>query len=111
MHLVPRESYCLRWTTNCPFLRKNLDLSIKSTHYLVFYLYSMLYGDNSPSKASALAASAGIAATGVSWKAEYAKLAQEIQVTPLFPEGLKTYTQWVRDYQTFTRSNRNSCVG
>ncbi len=49
--------------------------------------------------------------TGVSWKAEYAKLAQAIQVRHYSPKALKTYTQWVRDYQTFTRSNRNSCVG
>jgi hypothetical protein len=42
--------------------------------------------------------------TGVSWKAEYAKLAQEIQVRHYSPKTLKTYTQWVRHYQTFTRS-------
>ena len=42
--------------------------------------------------------------TGVSWKAEYARLAQEIQVRHYSPKTLKTYTQWVRHYQTFTRS-------
>ena len=42
--------------------------------------------------------------TGASWKAEYAKLAQEIQVRHYSPKTLKTYTQWVRHYQTFTRS-------
>jgi integron integrase len=41
---------------------------------------------------------------GISWKAEYAKLAQEIQVRHYSPKTLKTYTQWVRHYQTFTRS-------
>lgn len=42
--------------------------------------------------------------TGVSWKAEYVKLAQEIQVRHYSSKTLKTYTQWVRHYQTFTRS-------
>ena len=42
--------------------------------------------------------------TGVSWKAEYAKLAQEIQRLHYSPKTLKTYTQWVRHYQMFTRS-------
>ena len=42
--------------------------------------------------------------TGVSWKAEYTKLAQEIQVRHYSPKTLKTYTQWVRHYQTFARS-------
>ena len=42
--------------------------------------------------------------TGVSWKAEYVRLAQEIQVRHYSPKTLKTYTQWLRHYQTFTRS-------
>jgi|WetSurMetagenome_2_1015567.scaffolds.fasta_scaffold07021_3 integron integrase len=42
--------------------------------------------------------------TGLSWKAEYAKLAQEIQARHYSPKTLKTYTQWVRHFQTFTRS-------
>jgi site-specific recombinase XerD len=42
--------------------------------------------------------------TGVSWKAEYTRLAREIQVRHYSPKTLKAYTQWVRHYQTFTRS-------
>lgn len=42
--------------------------------------------------------------TGVSWKPEYAKLAQEIRVRHYSPKTLKTGTQWLRHYQTFTRS-------
>jgi hypothetical protein len=43
--------------------------------------------------------------TGLSWRAEYAKLAQEIQVRHYSPKTLKTTTQqWVQHYQTFTRS-------
>jgi integron integrase len=39
-----------------------------------------------------------------SWKAEYTRLAHEIQVRHYSPKTLKAYTQWVRHYQTFTRS-------
>ncbi|HWP49159.1 MAG TPA: integron integrase [Candidatus Limnocylindrales bacterium] len=43
-------------------------------------------------------------ATGVSWKAVYTRLANEIQVRHYSPKTLETYTQWVRHFQTFTRS-------
>jgi hypothetical protein len=42
--------------------------------------------------------------SGASWKAEYTRLAQEIQVRHYSSKTLKTYTQWVRHFQTFTRS-------
>jgi hypothetical protein len=42
--------------------------------------------------------------TGMSWKEEYTRLANEIQVRHYSPKTLKTYMQWVRHYQTFTRS-------
>jgi len=42
--------------------------------------------------------------TAVSWKAEYTGLAHEIQVRHYSPKTLSTYTQWVRQFQTFTRS-------
>ncbi len=41
---------------------------------------------------------------GVSWKAEYARLSDEIKLRHYSPKTLRTYTQWVRHYQTFTRS-------
>jgi integron integrase len=44
------------------------------------------------------------ASTGVSWKDEYARLADEIRVRHYSTKTLKTYTQWVRHLQTFTRS-------
>lgn len=42
--------------------------------------------------------------TGASWKAEYARLANEIQVRHYSPKTLKTYTHWLGQFQTFTRS-------
>jgi site-specific recombinase XerD len=41
---------------------------------------------------------------GVSWKAEYGRLSDEIKLRHYSPKTLRTYTQWVRHYQTFTRS-------
>jgi hypothetical protein len=49
-------------------LRKNLDLSFKSTQCLVYYLDSTLYVDTSTSKTSVLAAPAGIAGGSPAWK-------------------------------------------
>jgi integron integrase len=42
--------------------------------------------------------------TGVSWVAVYTRLANEIQVRHYSPKTLKAYTQWVRHFQTCTRS-------
>ena len=41
---------------------------------------------------------------GASWKAEYIGLANEIQVRHYSPKTLKTYKQWLRQFQTYTRS-------
>lgn len=41
---------------------------------------------------------------GISWKAEYARLMEEIQLRHYSPKTLRTYKHWVRNYQTFTRS-------
>jgi integron integrase len=41
---------------------------------------------------------------GVSWKDVYARLTDEIKLRHYSPKTLRTYTQWVRHYQTFTRS-------
>ncbi|MEI6260282.1 MAG: phage integrase N-terminal SAM-like domain-containing protein [Deltaproteobacteria bacterium] len=43
-------------------------------------------------------------ATGMSWSEEYSRLANEIQVRHYSPKTLKTYTQWVRHFQIFTKS-------
>jgi hypothetical protein len=42
--------------------------------------------------------------TGASWKAEYTRLANEIQVRHYSSKTLRSYTHWVRQFQTFTRS-------
>jgi integron integrase len=42
--------------------------------------------------------------TGVSWVAVYTRLASEIQIRHYSRKTLKTYTQWARHFQTFTRS-------
>ncbi len=42
--------------------------------------------------------------TGASWKSEYAKLADEIQVRHYSKKTLKTYRGWMQKFQTFTRS-------
>jgi len=41
---------------------------------------------------------------GSSWRAEYTGLANEIQVRHYSPKTLKTYKQWLRQFQTYTRS-------
>ncbi len=43
-------------------------------------------------------------ATGVFWNTWYTRLVNEIQLRPYSPKTLKAYTQWVRHFQTFTRS-------
>lgn len=42
--------------------------------------------------------------TGASWIAEYTELENQIQVRHYSPKTLKTYKQWVRHFQTYTRS-------
>ena len=42
--------------------------------------------------------------TGMSWREEYTRLTNEIQVRHYSILTLKTYTLWVRYFQTFTRS-------
>lgn len=42
--------------------------------------------------------------TGASWRAEYTRLANEIQVRHYSPKTLRAYRGWVRKFQTFTRS-------
>ena len=41
---------------------------------------------------------------GASWRAEYTGLANEIRVRHYSPKTLKTYKQWLRQFQTYTRS-------
>ena len=43
-------------------------------------------------------------ATGVSWIAVYTRLADDIRVRHYSPKTLKAYREWVRHFQTFTRS-------
>jgi len=42
--------------------------------------------------------------TGASWRSEYIRLAEEIQVRHYSPKTLKTYRGWVAQFQTFTKS-------
>ncbi len=42
--------------------------------------------------------------TGASWEVEYAKLAGEIKTRHYSPSTLKTYRNWARKFQAFTRS-------
>ena len=42
--------------------------------------------------------------TGTSWKSEYSMLKDEILVRHYSPKTLKTYQQWLRRFQTFTKS-------
>jgi Phage integrase, N-terminal SAM-like domain/Phage integrase family len=43
-------------------------------------------------------------ARGVSWIAAYTRLANDIRLRHYSPKTLKAYRQWVRHFQTFTRS-------
>jgi integron integrase len=43
-------------------------------------------------------------ATGVSWEAQYTRLANEIRVRHYSPKTLTTYNGWLRKFQGFTRS-------
>jgi len=40
--------------------------------------------------------------TGASWVAQFTRLAEEIQVRQYSPKTLKTYRQWLRQFQAFT---------
>lgn len=42
--------------------------------------------------------------TGASWVAQFTRLVEEIQVRHYSPKTLKTYRQWLRQFQGFTRS-------
>ena len=42
--------------------------------------------------------------TGASWVAQFTRLDEEIQVRHYSPKTLKTYRQWLRQFQAFTRS-------
>jgi len=53
---------------------------------------------------SAFSAGAQVAVKGASWKAEYAKLAEEIQIRHYSPKTLRSYRLWLRHFQAFTRS-------
>jgi integron integrase len=44
------------------------------------------------------------AITGASWVVQFTRLVEEIQVRHYSPKTLKTYRQWLRQFQTFTRS-------
>jgi integron integrase len=46
----------------------------------------------------------GISPTGASWQAEYASLTNTIQLRHYSRRTLRTYVQWVRRFQAFTRS-------
>jgi integron integrase len=41
---------------------------------------------------------------GASWKVEYTRLANEIRIRHYSPKTLRTYTGWMRKFQTFTYS-------
>ena len=41
---------------------------------------------------------------GASWHAEYTRLTEEIRTRHYSPKTLKTYTQWARKFQAFTKS-------
>ena len=45
-----------------------------------------------------------VVSQGSSWKPEYARLSYEIKLRHYSPKTLRTSTQWVHHYQTFTRS-------
>jgi integron integrase len=51
-----------------------------------------------------LAPASNKALIGTSWRVEYARLSDEIRVRHYSPKTLRTYTGWVRKFQTFTRS-------
>ncbi len=44
--------------------------------------------------------------TNQSWRAEYQRLVDEIEVRHYSPKTLKSYRSWVRKFQTFTRSKK-----
>ena len=63
--------------------------------------------ENDPSESShktAFASDSVNRSTGVSWREVYARLSQEIKVRHYSPKTLRNYTQWLQQFQTFTRS-------
>jgi integron integrase len=70
-----------------------------------------LKNDDPPGKAPAQSSPQTVSSSNnanaspkVSWIAVYTRLANDIQVRHYSPKTLKAYTQWVRHFQTFTRS-------
>lgn len=57
-----------------------------------------------PSRAPVLLPQEVSVTEGASWRAEYARLTDEIKLRHYSAKTLRTYTHWVRRYQTFTRS-------
>jgi len=57
-----------------------------------------------PSPKTVSSSNAAKTSPGFSWVAVYTRLANEIQVRHYSPKTLKAYTQWVRHFQTCTRS-------
>ena len=57
-----------------------------------------------PSPKTVSSSNAAKTSPGVSWGAVYTRLANDIQVRHYSPKTLKAYTQWVRYFQTCTRS-------
>ncbi|MEW6220294.1 MAG: integron integrase [Thermodesulfobacteriota bacterium] len=53
---------------------------------------------------SPVPANQGQRRTGISWKAEFDRLAEEIRLRHYSPRTLRTYQQWLAKLQTFTRS-------
>jgi len=55
---------------------------------------------------SVVASRQTISGRGASWAAEYAALANEIKIRHYSSKTLSTYTGWVRQFQTFTKSKQ-----
>ena len=78
---------------------KDVSLKSKSFHYQTSNIAAPL-----PKKPDVKQKVLSKLLAGASWKSEYTELANEIQVRHYSPKTLKTYKQWLRQFQTYTRS-------
>ena len=97
------EKVSLDKTSHCfissPDAVKDVSLKSKSFHYQTSNIAAPR-----PKKPGVKEKVLSKPLAGASWRSEYTELANEIRVRHYSPKTLKTYKQWMRQFQTYTRS-------
>ena len=91
-----KTSYCFISSSDAV---KDMSLKSKSFHYQTSNMAAPR-----PKKPDVKEKVLSKPLAGASWRAEYTGLASEIQIRHYSPKTLKTYKQWLRQFQTYTQS-------